>query len=336
MPLFGPNIKKMKEKREIEGLIKALDNPSVCAEAAKALAELKHIEKPIEALNSNNAIVRIEIAEALKTVNDPQGFDGLNKSLIKALRFGEIEEQVEAITIIQGRAPKNILSFAIPGERERVEALEKSSGKLSLETFRDALLEVAKQRKSAFNVWYALVALVELGDRSDEVLRELIEFSDSWFRTLDNMREGTQALFAFFIGRAVQEETLRALSFFRGSSIAASAITNAFEEKILSSSHITIEKKNTIYALAALGDFSTKERLEYLVAKDRAPRIALELYGRATYDEIKEKVEGARSPLPTVQPQTVPPGPPCPSCSGQLTWIAQYQRWYCYKEGKYA
>lgn len=44
MPLFGPNIKKMKEKGDIEGLIKALkiSNSRTCIEATKALCERKH------------------------------------------------------------------------------------------------------------------------------------------------------------------------------------------------------------------------------------------------------------------------------------------------------
>jgi len=25
----------------------------------------------------------------------------------------------------------------------------------------------------------------------------------------------------------------------------------------------------------------------------------------------------------------------CPTCGEPLTWIPQYQRWYCYKDGKY-
>ena len=25
----------------------------------------------------------------------------------------------------------------------------------------------------------------------------------------------------------------------------------------------------------------------------------------------------------------------CPTCGGALTWIPQYQRWYCYKDSKY-
>ncbi len=41
------------------------------------------------------------------------------------------------------------------------------------------------------------------------------------------------------------------------------------------------------------------------------------------------------------QQPTPPPPPPeyhsptCPYCNGQLTWIAQYQRWYCYQDQRY-
>ncbi|MEM1506821.1 MAG: PRC-barrel domain-containing protein [Candidatus Bathyarchaeia archaeon] len=36
-----------------------------------------------------------------------------------------------------------------------------------------------------------------------------------------------------------------------------------------------------------------------------------------------------------VQPQQAQ-APVCPTCKGPLTWIPQYQRWYCYKCRKYA
>lgn len=49
---------------------------------------------------------------------------------------------------------------------------------------------------------------------------------------------------------------------------------------------------------------------------------------------------------PSVQPQTLGPqpmtqqpqqaqAPVCPTCGGPLTYIQQYQRWYCYKDKKY-
>lgn len=39
---------------------------------------------------------------------------------------------------------------------------------------------------------------------------------------------------------------------------------------------------------------------------------------------------------PTSQPQQAQAQQPiCPSCKGPLSYIQQYQRWYCYKEQKY-
>ncbi len=42
--------------------------------------------------------------------------------------------------------------------------------------------------------------------------------------------------------------------------------------------------------------------------------------------------------LEAQQPQQVQQAqaPVCPTCKGPLTWIPQYQRWYCYKCRKYA
>jgi len=39
---------------------------------------------------------------------------------------------------------------------------------------------------------------------------------------------------------------------------------------------------------------------------------------------------------PASQPQQVQSQQPvCPTCNGPLSYIQQYQRWYCYKEQKY-
>lgn len=40
-------------------------------------------------------------------------------------------------------------------------------------------------------------------------------------------------------------------------------------------------------------------------------------------------------PQPTAQPQQAQQ-PVCPTCRGPLSYIQQYQRWYCYKCQKYA
>jgi len=38
---------------------------------------------------------------------------------------------------------------------------------------------------------------------------------------------------------------------------------------------------------------------------------------------------------PMAQPQQAQQQPTCPTCGGPLTYIQQYQRWYCYKDKKY-
>jgi len=39
---------------------------------------------------------------------------------------------------------------------------------------------------------------------------------------------------------------------------------------------------------------------------------------------------------PEPQPQPQPTPQVCPTCKGPLTYVPQYQRWYCYKCKKYA
>ncbi len=38
---------------------------------------------------------------------------------------------------------------------------------------------------------------------------------------------------------------------------------------------------------------------------------------------------------PTIQQTQQTQTPTCPTCGGPLTYIQQYQRWYCYKDRKY-
>ncbi len=41
------------------------------------------------------------------------------------------------------------------------------------------------------------------------------------------------------------------------------------------------------------------------------------------------------SAQPVQQPQAQTTQPKCPTCGRPLTWIPQYQRWYCYNDKKY-
>jgi sporulation protein YlmC with PRC-barrel domain len=42
-----------------------------------------------------------------------------------------------------------------------------------------------------------------------------------------------------------------------------------------------------------------------------------------------------QQPVQPVQPQRQASQPMCSTCGKPLTWIAQYQRWYCYNDKKY-
>lgn len=289
MGLFGPNIQRMKEQKDTEGLLRELDN--------------------------SDHKIRIDAIEALKEIGDPRSIDRITKKLINILEFGEPEDQAEAITIIQGRAPDSI-SFFISGEPKRIDALTKVHGKLSLEPFRNALLELVQKCKSGGTVWYALVALAELGDRSDEVLLMLIEFSDEWIKTLDKQIDATGGagpIIAWSLGKSANKETLRALSYYKGTGEATEAIIKAYEGDLLSSPRISGDKKNAVYALAALGDPSTLERLEYLVSQGSAPNIILDFFGKANFEQIEDMVESG------VVPGNVPTGSRCPICDSKTT-----------------
>ena len=74
MPLFGPNIKRMEQRGDIEGLVKELKNrgPKVRTEATKALSELKHVGGLIEASKNDNSEVRFEAVSALENVDETE------------------------------------------------------------------------------------------------------------------------------------------------------------------------------------------------------------------------------------------------------------------------
>jgi len=42
------------------------------------------------------------------------------------------------------------------------------------------------------------------------------------------------------------------------------------------------------------------------------------------------------APAPLPSPQQPQAATPCPTCGGPLTYISEYQRWYCYRCQKYA
>lgn len=139
MPLFGQNIKKMKDKGDVRGLIKSLesDKPEIHSAAAEALIDLKDIqglaavlkegnykerskavgalrdvgsfEGLIEALKDDSRIIRIEVVQGLRDIKSVKG-------IAKALKDKDAEVRGEAILALE-----NI------GSSEAVEAIQKKA-----------------------------------------------------------------------------------------------------------------------------------------------------------------------------------------------------------------
>ena len=58
---------------------------------------------------------------------------------------------------------------------------------------------------------------------------------------------------------------------------------------------------------------------------------------QAAGDFVLLKPSSGATPSVASQPSGSQPSQQqiCPTCGEPLTWIPQYQRWYCYKDGKY-
>jgi HEAT repeat protein len=101
--LFRPNIEKLKEKRDIEKLVKALHHkdPVIRRKAAEALGTLrdkKAIKPLVEALKDEEWEVRWEAAKALKNI----GFKEATKSFVGVLgealkKSGHIRDEAESL-----------------------------------------------------------------------------------------------------------------------------------------------------------------------------------------------------------------------------------------------
>ena len=73
MGLFGPNIKKMKEKRDIKGLVAELNNGDIKVriDTVTALADLRHKKALLRALKNDDSKIRCKAITALEKEDDP-------------------------------------------------------------------------------------------------------------------------------------------------------------------------------------------------------------------------------------------------------------------------
>ncbi len=342
MPLFGPNIKKLKERGNIQELLNELKNknPEIRVEVVKALTELGHIDGLVEAmendfpivciestrslgklrnvgvladavLKSNKPEVRISAAQILKDIGDNDSVAALVNAFTTMMRFGDWEDQVEMMMVISGRISTSFAKMAFMTDRQ--EALNNIRGPaMELRHFQGLLDKVIAEGKDPFSKWFALLTLIELGDRRDEILQTLTSFSTSYTNKVDSALEAKRGQSDFSLYVVANEtnclirETMRALAFFKGNATAAEIVIKILDGDLLCGSYIHESyshpylhpgrQENAICALGALGDSTTRERLEYLAARGnsierKCAAVALACFGKANYDEIKSRVE---------------------------------------------
>jgi len=84
---FVPNVTKLKNKKDIEGLIRALDykkDPGIREAAAKALGEIgdaSAVKPLIQVLRDEDNNVRYQAARALVKIRDARAVDPLNQAV---------------------------------------------------------------------------------------------------------------------------------------------------------------------------------------------------------------------------------------------------------------
>ena len=79
-----------------------------------------------------------------------------------------------------------------------------------------------------------------------------------------------------------------------------------------------------------------QETLSLVVGKDDKQKEQDQMIGWKSIQAVGQIII-----LKAPEPEPKPTGPAqqtavCPSCGNTLTWVAQYNRWYCTKEKKYA
>jgi hypothetical protein len=237
----------------------------------------------VTALGSKDPQVRVGAAEALKEIGDEQAIARLCGRLTQVLTYG--------------------LTLGLR-DRNRVEALKKVHGRVatSESALREMFAGLAGGHLQPLVHWYALIASAECGLRDDAILNELIDYGDRLVKFLDEPKEDSMlTLQTVILGGSVRKETLRAISYFKDSPTATSAIIGTSEDRLFAGRDSDAGErlsvlKYEVYALGALGDISTRKRLEYWATNgeeqvQKRARIALELFGHATFDEIEACVK---------------------------------------------
>lgn len=261
MPLFGPNIRKMKESKDIAGLAALM--------------------------KADNLQTRVEASEALLELGDTKALELITQRYSEVFKFGDRADKVELMIMMQGRCSEFdtmigwVMPLKLPEDRAlRIMKLEKITfrRKTNLNLARSILFETAANTaENPFVRLFALTTLVELGDRDNNILGLMIALL---FIDMEGVNTRTVC------------ETLRAFSKFSNEKDIADMLINVQKGEAWSSENAAPVREAAIYALGAMTTPSAREYLEYLATGGnefyrKKAQVALRLFGKADYDNIK-------------------------------------------------
>ncbi len=263
MPLFGPNIDKMKKNHDINGLITELRN--------------------------NEPAVSVQAAEALIELGDPVATEALLKEYNNIFRFGSDLDKIEVILTILGRVSRIMILTIIspfdssPEREQKTWKYEKVNfrNKIPLQLVKPLLNNViTNSSENPVVRWYATITIIERGERTSELQKYLI----------DNLNAISKP------NQGIHEETTRALSYFPDDPNVVNLLISIQKGEIFKGIFDIKSESGAIYALSAIGKPLAREYLEYLVTRgdkffQKRAQVALKMFGTASYDEIKKQVE---------------------------------------------
>ncbi|MCD6215119.1 MAG: HEAT repeat domain-containing protein, partial [Candidatus Desulfofervidus sp.] len=157
--LFKPNVERLREKKDVKGLIKALRHEDVRKEAAEALVNIGEpaVEPLIQALKDEYSDVREEAARALGRIGDKRAVE----PLINALKDEDSDVRMEAAEALDqmGWKPGYVTekAYYLVAKKEWDEAVK--LGEPAVEPLINALKDEASSVR-----WGAAGALGEIGD----------------------------------------------------------------------------------------------------------------------------------------------------------------------------
>jgi len=248
----------------------------------KKMAEMKNFDGLAEILKTGKFKNRVKVMETLMEMNDPIAKETIKKVFTYLFEYGDKFDKIEAITIMQGHFPNNASSIIFSFEDTNIsdnrwKVLQKIpkikfKKKMDLYIAKPILLKLAKDSSENDALrWYAIIALIEIGERNNDTLQLLLD------------------LYPKVVNMFNAQTNIRTFSYFHNPEVID------FFIKILKG-EMDYNSSDAICALAATGEPRAKEYLEFYGSNKAIDKIsrnyaknALKLFGE-NFDLIHSKI----------------------------------------------